>query len=254
MRLYRFINERETFRYEVVNPHPVSVQNVVDIINKNCSKYLKETKGKWFKRSMDIRSMKKGQVGYRKVRQDRKPQGMEKSTADDLNKWLIKNGHADRSKSVICSRDSNPLFGDGFWIFIEGNYKYTWADTPDLNMDNEAAFWYGTIVEDFVELVLKNDEDYTAWGPSHLRLIRNKELRELRNTGALWVSDEVDERHRKRVKEWLEKSFPLMFHTDRQMNMAYANNAETWFQCKSYYFFDTDDYSLYEELNRKLIK
>lgn len=254
MRLYRFINERETFRFEILNPYPVSVQNVADIINKNCSKYLKETKGKWFQRSMDIRSMKKGQVGIRKVRQNRKPQGMDQSVANDLNKWLVKNGHADRSKSVICSRDSNPLFGDGFWIFIEGNYKYTWADTQDLNMDYEPTFWYGTIIEDFIELVINKDDNYNPWGPSHLRLIRNKKRKEILNMGAPFDTEASDEEHRKGVKKWLEEKFPLMFHTNKQMNMAYANNAETWFECKSYYFFDTDDYSLYSELNRKLIK
>lgn len=252
MRLYHFINERETFRFDVVNPNPVSIDNVAEIINKNCSKYLKETKGNWFQRGMEIKSMKKGQVGYRKVRQDRRPLGMGKTTANDLNKWLAKNGHADRSKSVMCSRKVNPLFGEGFYIFVEGNYKYTWADTTDLNMDHEATFWYGSIIDDYIELVIKGNKDHYPWGPSHLRLLKNKDRKELLGMGAPFDLEEVDERHWQRVKEWVEKTFPLMFHTNKQLHMAYANNAETWFQAKGYYFFDADDTDLYLRLKGKL--
>ena len=246
MRLYRFINE--SGRYEELDLY---VPDIAKIISQNCKKYLKDTKGKWFQKSMEIRLGPKIPAGYKTVRQDRRSLGMAQDIANKFNKWLVKNGHADRSKSVMCSRDGSEMFGRPFYVFIEGDYKYTWVDAHDINTDTEATGWYSSMVDEFLNMD-KYDSDF--WGPPHLKREKEKKWNELMNLGvplshSEW--DKIREEHNEKVKEWLKKTFASFFHTNKGIHMAYANNAEIWFQCKGYYFVK-DDITLIDQLKRTI--
>lgn len=249
MRLYRFVNEA-TDRYEELNVTP---EELGKIIQKNCTKYLKETKGKWFQRGMEIRLDPKIPGGYRKTRQNRRSLGMDQNIFKKLNSWLVKNGHVDRSKAIMCSREARPLFGRPFYVFIEGDYKYTWLEAEDINTDTDVTGWYGTMVDEFLDIENYEDKVGMFWGPPHLRNLRNKELQELHDLGVPMGHpefDELDRKHNERVKKWLKENFASFFHTNKQIHMAYANNAEIWFQCKGYYFIRADDVKTYSIIKR----
>jgi hypothetical protein len=64
-------------------------------------------------------------MGTSSVRKDRNPRGMNIIVAERLNKWLVKNGHNDRSKSFMVTSGDPRLFGDEFFVFPMGKFKYT---------------------------------------------------------------------------------------------------------------------------------
>ena len=101
----------------------MDVYDILESIQKECSYYLSLTGGKPFYKGM---SKMLGDFGKKKVRKDRKSLGMLSNEADGLNKWLVQNGHCDRSKSVIASssRSHCSEFGSSvFAIYPIGKFK-----------------------------------------------------------------------------------------------------------------------------------
>jgi hypothetical protein len=52
-----------------------------------------------------------------------------------LNEWLAKNGHAERNKSISCTTDyeAASYFGQPYYIFPIGKFKYTFVRSKDFN-------------------------------------------------------------------------------------------------------------------------
>ena len=93
------------------------------LIHKDCKPYLKLIKNKL----PLLRGMyQTGSPEKKSVRQDRKPKGMDDVEANYLNKWLKKNGHIPRNKSVICttSEFNAKRFGSVCHIFPIGKFNY----------------------------------------------------------------------------------------------------------------------------------
>ena len=245
MRLYHFINE-SPFRFEELDLFP---EELAITIKRDCKKYLKETKGYWFQRGMELRLDPKVPGGYRKTRQDRRPLGMDKNLFDKFNKWLIKSGHMDRSKSVICSTIARRLFGLPYYIFIEGDYKYTWVDSNDINTDTDDTGWYSSIVDEYLNMKTYEDD---FWGTPYLRKQKDHDLEQMGKTEISihdkWIK--ADKNHNERVKKWLKENFKHFFHTNKGMKTAWDNNYEIWFQCKGYYFIRTDNKVYYNKIKR----
>ena len=172
---------------------------------------------------------------------------MLKREASEFNKWLVKNGHADRSKSVMCSKEANELFGDPFYVFIAGNYKYTWLRANDVNEDDSKTGWYFGMVPDFL---FGSDSNHTFFGPEHLRQKKYKRLKEVDDLGAPpSLKDDIVAEIEQEIEEWLHKEFPTYFTTNKGISTAWVNNYEIWFQCKGYYFV-RDDRALIDQMKR----
>ena len=156
MRLQQYLNENIT-----------TVEELNELIHKNCKYYLKLTEGKYiFKRGMssdiDI-------FGKKKVRQNRRPRGMDKNIFGKLNTWLDQSNHVRRDKAVIATNIINNIsqFGVTYWIFPIGKFNYTWLKANDMNITDYSTEWDPTAVIEFFrfgevrsELMTGNFEDY----------------------------------------------------------------------------------------------
>ena len=180
----------------------------VELIKKNCSQYLKESKGKWFYRSIG-EYLNDNSIAYKKIRTDRVPRGMNTASYKWLNSWLRKNNHVERDKSISASSDKEQIFimfGIPSIIFPENGYKYTWIKAHDINIAENKG-WDDGYIED-MDLIEKGD-------------IRS--LFSFRNTPS---KDEIDK---------FKKEFASFFTSNKNMNIAYKNKYEIWFSGKGYY-------------------
>lgn len=131
----------------------------VSRIQKDCKPYLSLLKGKRpLLRGID----KIGDVGIKGVRKDRIPSGSNRFVFDYVNKWLDKKGYPRRDRSVMC-RSSDyqmELFGNPYYIYPKGNFKYAWVDVKDFNEDEDDwnLPYHGISSEDDL---LKDDIDKT---------------------------------------------------------------------------------------------
>jgi len=226
MRLVHYINEYKSKEYSL------SRIEAAKMIEKNCSKYLKETKGNWFVRQINDNDVifQKNELGYRQIRKNRRPQGMNKTLFDWFNKWLQKNGHVRRDQSVPMTSDrKHILIVNPMICFIEGNYDYTWAATSDIN-DNylHKTKWYNNIVSDMYNI--DNNTPEAVVGPQNM-------YNQLYNLYSKSMSHKNLEKYINSVAtEWVSKYFPTFFFTNKGMQKAYKNKYEIWFKAKGYYY------------------
>jgi hypothetical protein len=194
MRLIKHINEAVESE--------IYFENINDEIHKNCKKYLKLIKGGLpLFRGLDSNY----HIGIKRVRKDRKPLGMSKEEADFINKWLEKNGHSRRDKSVMAigNMDTIGLFGDTYYFFPIGNFKYTWIKSKDINLNDPSTGW--------------DKDSIGAW------------MRDVR--GELAPGDAADKILRKMNDDPEDYFFSNKgFETARKMGY------EIWFECDRYYF------------------
>lgn len=178
-------------------------EEIETLITTNCKQYLRLLSGKEpFYRGMS----ESNNFGIKNVRKDRVPRGMSPQEADFLNKWLQSHGHARRDQSVMCTTniDNLELFGREFLIFpIDPIKKYTWFQSPDMNLDGDFGWTFRTI---------------TSWF--------NKKSRK---PGGL--SDYDIE-----TLEKLEMPFDLFFVTNKRIEVPHNNGYEVWFDCNKYYY------------------
>ena len=149
MRLQQYINESE-----------MSIEEINTLIHKKCKPYLKLIKGEYpLYRGMDTGYSLKG---IKDVRTDRHSKGMSTNNFNILNSWLKKNGHAERSKSVISTSDKNfaDYHGTVHYIFPMGKFKYTYIEAKDLNIDYPNTGWDVDVIGYF-EMGIDNEvKDY----------------------------------------------------------------------------------------------
>ena len=127
MRFEHYINE------EVVKIFKTE-EEIDSLIKKNC-KYYKSLGNFHFFRG--IKQNSGGQFGENSVRQNRKSRGMTARSAKSVNKWLVKNGHTDRSKSMFAGSDPTRLYlfsQNIYEIFPIGKFNYTFIKVADINM------------------------------------------------------------------------------------------------------------------------
>lgn len=141
-------------------------------------------------------------MGFRDVRKNRSAQGTNSKVFKEFNKWLKKNGHNKRDESFMVSSGYGEArdFGNVYYIFPIGKISYTWAETKDINMDDDRTNWK----LDTVDYYDFNKDKFTLDKP-------------------LYGYD-------------LLKPFPKYFHTDKGIDKAIKNKYEIWINCKEYMF------------------
>jgi len=189
MRLQQYLNENIT-----------TIEELNELIHKNCKYYLNITEGKYiFKRGMssDIDTF-----GKKKVRQDRRPRGMDKDDFGKLNIWLDKNNHVRRDKAVIASsfhkKTHSSSFGVLYWIFPIDKFNYTWLMANDMNYSDDSTGWSQFAVEKYFE-----------------------------RDG--YVND-------------IKGDFKNYFVTNSSLKMAWQFQYEIWFSCREYYYVSATNY------------
>ena len=194
MRLRKYLNENIT-----------TVEELNELIHKNCKYYLNITKGKYiFKRGMGFsRNIDPwGKWGKKKVRQNRKPRATDKDAFIKLNKWLDKNNHVRRDKAVMASSFQGEIlssfFGDLYWIFPIGKFNYTWIKSRDINLTDASTGWSRFAVDKYFE-----------------------------RDG--YVND-------------IKGDFKDYFVTNSSLKTAWQSQFEIWFDCKEYYYIKAKDY------------
>jgi len=194
-RLIKYINESKGEFIEL------SPRDQGKLIEKDCSYYLNLTKNTGpFNRAVK-------QVGQqdelikKKTRTDRQPIGMGFEIFDEFNKWLQKNSHIRRDKSISASSSGPALqkFGTLYYFFPIGKFNYTWVKARDINMDDTKTGW------------------------------RRNEV------GIYFFNLDQKDPHFKEMTKLDVKKFPTFFTTNKGIEIAHKNKYEIWFDCKEYY-------------------
>jgi hypothetical protein len=110
----------------------------VNMVRKDCKKYLDLIRGLHGLFNRGVRSNYEiiiPEILFKKlVRKDREPYGMSVPMARELNKYLVKHGHCDRSKSAIASAAVDiGQFGNAFYFFPIGDFNFTFCKARDMN-------------------------------------------------------------------------------------------------------------------------
>ncbi len=226
MRLHSFINEYKEQVYEV------SGDQAVKILKKECSKYLKETKGKWFYRGfMKPIEIEMNELGYSKIRKNRIPRGTNKEAFKWFNEWLQKNGHVRRDQSISMTSDLfHQLIQKPYVCFVQGNYDYTWIATGDVNVTDIKTKWYSNAIEDNYFISTNKYKEFKG------NLLIKSNLFKKYVTNGDYEEDEFMNLYIRRTKEWLDNNFKKYFHTNEGITKAWDNEYEIWFKAKGYYY------------------
>jgi len=242
MRLLHFVNE---YKEEIIND--LEFDEIAKMISIECSQYLKESKGKWFYRNVSGSRLQLNNIGYREIRKDRRPLGMEKMAFDWFNKWLQKHGHVrrDQSASMTSNIHHQLMYSSERMVcFVQNKYEYTWAATLDINTTDKSTGWYEDIVEDMA---------YLDKGIGEFKgdpLIRSKWFKKAKQEN-ITDGDELTNRMMKEAYEFFKKKFPKYFFTNKGMTKAWDKQYEIWFKSKGFYFVHYED-DLYEYLRNNL--
>jgi len=218
MRLVHYINESDYKIIKIADP-----DEAIKILKKDCSKYLKETKGHWFYRGMS-QYVDEYSLGYKTIRKNRISRGMSSFLSKKLNNWLQKNGHVRRDKAAIMTSSLThaELFGAAKICFVQGDYNYTWINGGDMNQSDyrrDQNKWYGFIVPDYFNAIKNNKDSISAI------------------TGSEYLRDKYNS-NKEKIAKWLKENFPKFFHTNKKMLTAYRNQYEIWFEAKGFYFIE----------------
>jgi hypothetical protein len=186
----------------------VDVAQVIERIKKLCNPYLKKLKTEGidipFYRGINDSKWYNILWGERRVRKNRQAVGMSQSEADSFNIWLTLNGFCRRDESVMTT--SNPdhasMFGNVFYFFPIGNFRYTILKDDDLNHK------------------LQYDRD--------LRLYRNEVTPFLQAWN--WITGNSINKPEDNVL----KEFKTLFIQNKQLELAHKKGYEVWFECGSY--------------------
>lgn len=218
MRLRQYINEAKNIMYKsqvtpIISPIP---EDFYRDIKKDCKEYLNlvnRYNAKFYRGMCDTHDF-----GRKSIRKDRLPHGMSKEKSENLNKFLISNGHADRSKSLLATSNKkySMNFGRPFIIYPVGEFKYTWINKKDINIHED---W------DDLEIFALNmvslnkpfyDEEFLWW------LERKFNVKNI---------EEKD-----RFEKKLGSIIKGMFTTNKGIEIAFKNAYEIWFECNNYYY------------------
>jgi len=223
-------------QYIIDESRSVEIDNYYELtkmIHKDCKPYLSLLGNKKpLYRGMD----EDIDVGVKSVRQDRTPLGMYKIQANQLNKWLKKNGHVPRNKAVFATSNKHnvDLFGNTFYIFPIGKFNYTFIKSKDINIEDIRTGWSDDILDimfpteagqnffnipDFIKHSYKPSDDCYSLSADVIRI------------GDL-----------KGRMSCIENAFSKYFVTNKNFNEAYKEGYEIWFDCKKYYFANEDHY------------
>jgi hypothetical protein len=208
MRLLRHLNENEDWQSQI--------DEMIKKIKSDCKFYLKligdrepvfrGIKGKRPQGEIDVRQNRmpvhprgKDMLSITMVKNGRTYDTQEPYWVV-LNQWLKSNGHAERNKSVSVSSDfsSANAFGNPYWVFPKGKFKYSHVRSEDFNYSNNQVGWNPNDMKYFLEHWYSNDPNKEPWGS--------------------FSKDKFDENI-----------------ISNDFKEGYERKYEMWFQCKSYY-------------------
>ena len=182
-----------------------NIDEINELIKKDCKYYLSLIGNEMIFTRGAGSSIVTNPFSKQQTRQDRKPSGMRLNTFKHFNKWLKENGHNTRNNAVIGTSLEDILktdFGYNNFLFPIGKFNFTYAETQDINIDDVRTGWTEDIVDRFFNT---NKMVNSLLGGNRNRKINNR------------------------------KPFESYFHTNKNINIAYKNNYEIWFDCKEYY-------------------
>ena len=203
MRLTRYINEG------IKEVHVWEMDQLVDLIKKDCSQYLKLLKG----RKPLFRGIQNDHwyhVGIKKVRQNRRPRLMNKDVVKYVDKYLTKRGLPLRTKSMICTSSEYAIEkfgGQRCFVYPIGKFKFAMVKSDDMNYTNIKTSWSPINLEHNI------DNYYTYY-------IGTEDGDDIKKDIDKMLNDNIDGNNQKAFDE------------------AYKNEYEMWFDCKKYYYVD----------------
>jgi hypothetical protein len=156
MQFLQYLNEG---RKVVAKDNDISTMQ--RLIIQDCQPYLSlrgnKVKSKPLFRANIWRVIMDGMMGYKDVRQDRQPKGMNPKDFKIFNDLLIKAGHTDRSQSISVVGKSLgiSIHGQVYAIVPTGKFNYSFAPTRDLHF--EARDWEPDVLHQ-LEYMDKEDE------------------------------------------------------------------------------------------------
>ena len=227
-KLQKYLNE-----YVSVGMDSLSIEEMFELIDKNCKGYMKqlgETRSPLFRAAKYT-----GIMGKSAVRKDRKRKVGDiwygESAYKFLNEWLESSGLARRDRSIICtpSKKQSKIFLDKgkrsiYYIFPTDPFKWSYCKNKDFNFDDNIhvilrSIDYATS-QDIVDDFRKNNESMPH---NELMKIVQKKVTKIMVEAADFL-----ERYIK--KDNFEK--------------PYSNRWEIWYECRSFYYIDSGEYTL----------
>lgn len=217
MRLERYLNEETS-------------EEIVQLIKKNCKKFLKESKGNYVYRAVDVPD----DFLLNNVRLARMPKGTSLAVFDGLNDELKKHKHTRRDKSVyFCSGNKESLqMWDKLlhYVFPIGNYSYSWCPSYDFNENNFSKGWdSGKLMN---AIYYKDTKKNLSTGD-----VIDYDIKTYRIYNEKEAEDTIS---------WHMKSIV----TNKKLDHALKNGYEIWFKGKQYYTLAID----YVEKNPQILK
>lgn len=151
---------------------------------------------------------------------DRKPKGMDKKTFDAFNKWLQKNGHARRDKSISTTplREIALDHGSPRHVWPMGKFKYTYIlGAGDINSGSQVSYNYGT--------------EYTEYHPEFIYRM-------------IFSENKEDKEH---ARDIIEKNI-----SSTNFKKGVSSGSEIWIECDNFYITSTAAWDGLREFYKKL--
>jgi len=222
-------------QYIIDESRSVEIDNyeLTKMIHKDCKPYLSLLGNK----KPLYRGMREDiDTGVKVVRQDRNSLGMLQSQADQLNKWLKKNGHVPRNKAVFVTsnKEDVDLFGNPFYFFPIGKFNYTFVKSKDANMEDVRTGWS----DDLLEIMFPTSVGQHFFNIPDFIKYNYKPSDDCYDLGA----DVIRKGDLKGKMSCIENAIKNYFVTNKNFNEAYKKGYEIWFDCKKYYFVNEDHF------------
>ena len=152
MKFYNYLKEKDILDVSY------DISDLNDKIQQNCKQYLRLIQGKDpLFRGMDMDD----HYGKKKVRKNRMSQGMSDELFKEFNKWLEKNGHnrRDKSISVITDPEHAETFGRAYYVFPLDKMSYSFVKAMDINMDDPRTDWSPNLLRQHLNVSEENNRD-----------------------------------------------------------------------------------------------
>lgn len=191
-----------------------SIDEFIKDIIKNCKYYISQLNRNQisvpFVRGIS-RSKLKSPFGKKSVRQDRKPLATKKEVFNEINDYFEEKGHARRDKSVIAT----------------SNYEWTkFFGVPTY------IFPIGKFNYTFVKTYDFNKLKYLDRAPQLLQDFMRNQIKD---------EDKIDQAL-ELLDNWVV--------TNKKMHVPYEMGYEIWFDCKEYYYIDSEEWNIKALMNR----
>jgi len=246
-KLENFIVENKKFEVDIKNKDEIARE--ADVIQKNCTQYIKLLKIHGFSRPL-YRAVNNGpnlhEYMEKNVRTNRKPSGTSSGEFPFMNIWLQSHKHIRRDQAVMAKGDKLHLktFGDIYYFFPIGKFNYTFIKTSDFNLPDNNDKWdpyFYTMLIKYMQLFKETKDNF------RLALVKDY-LIEYSTDKSLGIFSVINIADIKKWNIFNDDPKPIInkinkyindnfFSTNKNFSEAYKKGYEMWFDCKKYYLF-----------------